>query len=133
MCALLTNVPSGHALNPVGWQFVDALARDTVAPMAMGKRGSPQEVDAVLEQMLGHTKVTNIKMPTVSCRAFCSGFPLSHSASQACMRRLVRLLADGLAAEHDSSAHRIVFLAAHQPEIHRDAIRRMFVHKGAHT
>jgi Ca2+-binding EF-hand superfamily protein len=45
-------------------EFVNSLARDTVAPMAMGKRGSPQEVDAVLEQMLGHTRVTNVKMPS---------------------------------------------------------------------
>jgi len=50
-------------------EFVDALARDTVAPAAMGKRGMQSDeamgvsAYALLEEQLGHKKVDNFKMP----------------------------------------------------------------------
>ena len=50
-------------------EFVDALARDTVAPDAMGKRGMQSDeamgvsAFALLEEQLGHKKVENFKMP----------------------------------------------------------------------
>ena len=51
-------------------EFVDHLARDTVAPAAMGKRGMLSKdamgVDAyeMLNEQLGHKKIKNYKMPT---------------------------------------------------------------------
>ena len=50
-------------------EFVDALARDTVAPDAMGKRGMLSKdamgVDAyeMLNEQLGHKKIKNTAMP----------------------------------------------------------------------
>ena len=52
-------------------EFVDHLARDTVAPAAMGKRGMLSKdamgVDAyeMLNEQLGHKKIKNYKMPTM--------------------------------------------------------------------
>jgi len=50
-------------------EFVDALARDTVAPAAMGKRGM-QSLEAMgvdsqehLAHQLGHVKILNYKVP----------------------------------------------------------------------
>ena len=50
-------------------EFIDHLARDTVAPAAMGKRGMQSKeamgVDAqeLLNEQLGHKKIKNYKMP----------------------------------------------------------------------
>jgi len=45
-------------------EFVDHLARDTVAPSAMGKRGDAGGDDEMMKQLLGHGKIENTKMPT---------------------------------------------------------------------
>ena len=75
-------------------EFVDALARDTVAPDAMGKRGMLSKdamgVDAyeMLNEQLGHKKIKNHAMPDwmkagggsdaskVSGYGFCERLPL---------------------------------------------------------